>query len=365
MEVFIIIIVFFAMLTVLVLVHEWGHFIAARKNGIMVEEFGIGFPPRIWGIKKGETLYSINLIPIGGFVKLYGEEYHEENTGNFDSKLKSKAFINKKPWQKTSVIVAGVVMNFLLGWILMSYLFTQGVPTPTHNVIIEDVRSGSPASVAGLKKSDQITNVRVEGKDYKLDDTTEIISLSKKFGGKEMVFKVNRNGNVQDIKITPRKNPPNGEGPLGVVITSYVDKKYPWYEAPFYGLVHAAEITKTIVVELGKMLVSLVSFKQAKVDVAGPIGIAKLTGQAIKFGNNAVLELMALLSLNLAVVNILPFPALDGGRLVFVVYEWVTRRRVNKKVEQYTNVFGFVVLLSLMALVSIGEVVKLASDIIN
>ncbi|MBI1863021.1 site-2 protease family protein [Candidatus Microgenomates bacterium] len=337
MEVLIIIVVFIAILTVLVLVHEWGHFIVARKNGILVEEFGIGFPPRIWGKKRGETLYSINLIPIGGFVKLYGEEYHEEDGVKVDPRLKSRAFVNKKPWQKASVIVAGVVMNFILAWILISYLFTQGVPTPTHNVIVDDVKT----------------------------DTTELIALSKKFGGKDVVFNIKRQGAIKHITVVPRLNPPAGEGPLGIVITSYIEKKYPWYEAPFYGLVHSFQITQQIVVELGKMLVSLVSFQKTKVDIAGPIGIAKITGQAIKFGNNAVLELMALLSLNLAVVNILPFPALDGGRLVFVIYEWVTKRRANSKVEQYTNIFGMVVLLSLMAMVSTGEVIKLITDLIK
>ena len=353
------ILVFIIILAILVLIHEFGHFIAAKKNGIKVEEFGFGFPPRIWGIKKGETLYSINLLPIGGFVKLYGEEYHEEDGTKVDPKLKNRAFVNKKPWQKAVVIVAGVVMNFLLAWILISYLFTQGVPTPTNNVLIDDVKPGTPAATAGFKKSDEISSVRAGGRDQKVTDTNGLIALSKEYGGREVVFNVRRDGRDMKIAVTPRKNPPAGEGPLGIVITSYIEKKYPWYEAPFYGLVHSFQITRQIVVELGKTLASLLSFQGAKVDVAGPIGIAQFTGQAIKFGNNAVLELMALLSLNLAVVNILPFPALDGGRLVFVIYEWVTKRQVNKKIEQYTNIFGMVVLLTMAALISIHDIVKL------
>lgn len=353
------ILLFIVILTILVFVHELGHFIAAKKNGIKVEEFGFGFPPRLWGFKKGETIYSINWIPIGGFVKLYGEEYHEEGGEKVPAKDKDRTFVSKKPWQKAIVIIAGVVMNFALAWILISYLFTQGVPTPSNNVIVESVKPGTPAAAAGLMAKDEITSLNAGGQTLKVSTSEQLIKLSKEYGGKELVFSVKRGESTKNISVVPRKNPPAGEGPLGIVITSYIEKKYPWYEAPFYGLVHAFQITRQIVVELGKTLVSLVTAQKTNVDVAGPIGIAQFTGQAIKFGNNAVLELMALLSLNLAVVNILPFPALDGGRLVFVVYEWITRRQVNKKVEQYTNIFGMIVLLSLAALISINDIVKL------
>ena len=143
------------------------------------------------------------------------------------------------------------------------------------------------------------------------------------------------------------------------MITSFIEKKYPWYQAPFYGLVQSFTITKQIAIELGKTVSNLITLKKTNVDVTGPIGIAKYTGQAIKFGHNAVLELIALLSLNLAVVNILPFPALDGGRLVFVIYEWVTKKRVNKNLENYLNLAGIITLLSLAALISINDIIKL------
>ncbi|MFH0979900.1 MAG: site-2 protease family protein, partial [Candidatus Roizmanbacteria bacterium] len=129
------ILIFILTLTLLVLIHEFGHFLAAKKNGVRVEEFGFGLPPRIFGIRKGETLYSINLLPLGGFVKLYGEEYHEIK----NKSLSQRAFINKKPWVKFLIVISGVIGNFLLGWILISYLFTQGVPVPTNKVIVEKV----------------------------------------------------------------------------------------------------------------------------------------------------------------------------------------------------------------------------------
>lgn len=352
------IITFILILALLVLVHEFGHFIAAKKNGVRVEEFGFGFPPRLFGIKKGETLYSINLIPLGGFVKLYGEEYHEEGKKP-DKKLKNRAFVYKKPWQKSVIIVAGIVGNFLLGWVLISYLFTQGVPIPTNKVIIEQVQANSPAQISGLKSGDVIKSITVDGKAYALNSSSDLIKITKDYAGKSIETNILRNNKELSLGIIPRKNPPAGQGPLGVTITSFVTKKYSWYQAPFYGLVEASKLTKTIVVEISRILFQLVTLNKPSVDVAGPIGIARYMGQAIKFGNNAVLELVALLSLNLAVINILPFPALDGGRLVFVIYEWVTKRRVNKNVERYTNLIGILLLLSLAVIISINDIIKI------
>ena len=352
------IIVFIAILALLVLVHEFGHFIAAKKNGVKVEEFGFGFPPRLFGIKKGETIYSVNLIPLGGFVKLYGEEYHEEGKKK-SKKLRNKAFIYKKPWQKSLIIVAGIVGNFLLGWVLISFLFTQGVPTPTDKVIVEQVQPNTPAQSGGFRSGDVITQVQIREKTHLLNSASDLIRFSKDFSGEKITATVVRNNQQIKLAVVPRKNPPAGQGPLGIIITSFVEKKYSWYQAPFYGLIEAFKITKVIVIELSKTLFQLVMLRKPSVDVAGPIGIAQYTGQAIKFGKNAVLELVALLSLNLAVINILPFPALDGGRLIFVIYEWVTKRRVNKNVERYTNLVGIVILLSLAVIISINDIIKL------
>ncbi|MDO8609404.1 MAG: M50 family metallopeptidase [bacterium] len=356
------IIAFILILALLVLIHELGHFIVAKKNGIKVEEFGFGFPPRIFGKKIGETLYSINLFPIGGFVKMYGEEYREmkdSNTKHTLTKDEQSAFVNKKPWQKAIVIIAGVVNNFLLAWVLISFLFTQGVPSPIDKVLIEKMLPNSPAISAGLKEKDYITSINVNNKKYEIKATTDLINLSKKFAGENIIFNVSRNNKNISINIIPRKNPPKGEGPLGIAITSFIEKKYPWYQAPFYGLIESFNITQKIVKELSGVVFQLITLQKPSADVAGPIGIAQYTGQAIKFGKNAVIELIALLSLNLAIVNILPFPALDGGRLVFVFYEWITKKRVNQKIEQYTNLFGFIVLISFAALITIHDILKL------
>ncbi len=352
------IIAFILILGLLVLVHELGHFIAAKKNGIYVEEFGIGYPPRLFGKKIGETLYSINLLPLGGFVKLFGEEsdsYEKEKTIH----RKYRAFVNKKPWQRVVVLTAGVLGNFLLGWLLISVLFTRGIPTPTSNIIVEKVQPNSPADQADIKEKDTIIRAKVGNKEIVFQNADQLTTLAKESAGKNMILQVGRGKKNLVLVVTPRSNPPAGQGPLGIIITSYMEKKYPWYQAPFYGLIEAYRITKTIGSELVRTLVMVVTLQKTQVEVAGPIGIAQFTGQAIKYGLNAVFEFIAILSLNLAVLNILPFPALDGGRLVFVLYEWISKRPVNKNLEKYLNLVGFSVLLFLVVLISIHDIVKL------
>jgi len=352
-------IIFIITLSILVLVHEFGHFLMAKKMGVKVEEFGIGLPPRLFGIKKGETLYSLNLLPIGGFVKLYGEEYDELDRKNKTKQNKNRTFVNKKPWQKTLIVLGGVIGNFLLGWFIFSYLVTQGVPVPTNNVIVETVTKNSPAFAAGLQEKDVIKKIIYSDRTIDLISSTTLIEETKKSSGKNMSLLVQRGQRELAINLVPRINPPKGEGPLGVSVTSFVEKKYPWYTAPFYGLVEAFSITAKIATELAKMLFGFITFHKQNVDVAGPIGIANLAGQAIKFGRNAFLEFLALLSLNLAIMNILPFPALDGGRLVFVLYEGITKKRPNKNFEKYTNLIGFIMLLSLAALITVSDIMKL------
>jgi regulator of sigma E protease len=356
------IIIFILILGIVVLIHEFGHFIAAKKNGVLVEEFGFGFPPRLGGIKIGETLYSINLFPIGGFVKLFGEEYAQINQSVINTKKLNRSFVHKKPWQKIVIISAGVVGNFILGWFLISYVFTQGVPALTNQIIVETVMPKSPAAEAGIKEKDIIKEAVFNQKKYPLNSINDLVVLSKKSAGKEITLTVARNKKVVIIKLIPRQKPPAGEGPLGLVLTSLVEKKYPWYQAPFYGLKEAAHITWQIISQLNQTLVQLITFKKPSADVVGPIGIASYTSQVMKFGKNALLEFIALISLNLAIINILPFPALDGGRVAFVIYEMITKKRVNANIERNLNLIGFSILMSLALIVSINDILKLINS---
>lgn len=354
---------FFIILSILILIHELGHFIAAKKNNVYVEEFGFGLPPRILSIRFGETLYSLNLLPFGGFVKLLGEE-EDVSAKKLPVELKKRSFLLKKPLVKALIIIAGVLANFFLGWLIISYLFTQGVPTPTDNVMVEKVARGSPAEKAGLQEKDLITSATAFGTDdlkiikNPLKKTEDLISLSKNFAGRQIILTIKRQNKEFKVFVVPRTNPPAGEGPLGVVVTTIINKKYPFYLAPFFGFLETVKLTFLTLRELLKMLFNLITFKKIAVDVAGPLGIAKLTSQVVKFGGNALLQFLALLSINLAVINIFPFPALDGGRLIFVIYEWLSKKRVNPKIEKTVNSFGFAVLISLIILITINDLTK-------
>lgn len=358
------ILVFILILSVLVLVHELGHYLVAKKLGVKVEEFGFGFPPRIWGKKVGETLYSINLLPIGGFVKLFGED--DAGGGKLgsvaDEALSAKgkdlkrAFFARPVWQRASIVVAGVVMNFLLAFVILSYLFAvQGVSTPGNDVQVVAIAPHSPAAQV-LKTGEIIKSV--DG--HNLTNPTQLITYTKAHLGQELTLVVLDSGKAHTVKITPRVHYPADEGAMGVAISPTLHiKKYPWYEAPWVGLKESFSETWMILQGLWMTLTTLAVQRQVPQGLAGPVGIAQLTGQFIKIGPDAVLSLVSLLSLNLAVLNILPIPALDGGRFFFILIEAVTRRKVNPKFEGYAHAAGMVFLLALIALITFHDLVRI------
>lgn len=356
------IIAFIIILSILVLIHEFGHYITAKKLGIKVEEFGVGFPPRAYGKKIGETVYSINWLPVGGFVKLYGED--DAGGGSISSKPKvenvredvGRAFYARPLWQRMLVVTSGVIMNFLLAVVVISFLFaSQGVPLPTEHVTVTEVSHASPAEIAGLKKGDQILSMN--GKVLKT--TESFISETKKHRGQEVSLQVVRDGREFTTKLTPRIQAPKNQGAIGVAITNIEVKKYSWIEAPFYGTMEAGKFSWMIVKGLVTMVTDFALHGVKPQGVAGPIGVAQLTGEAVRAGWFAVLWFLSLLSLNLAVLNILPVPALDGGRFFFMIIEMVTGRKVSPKYEAYAHGAGLVVLLSLMALITFFDIARL------
>ena len=349
------VVVFFLILSILVFVHELGHFLAAKKFGIYVEEFGFGLPPRLFGIKRGETIYSVNYLPFGGFVKLYGEEGLEGGKkGKVD---KDRAFYTRPVWQRIIVIAAGVIMNFLLAIVVISYIFTQGVMVPTQNVHIEKILAGSPAEEAGLKEGDVVKRIE----EVNITSTDQLISTTKKYLGEVITLVVLREGVEISLNITPRRDYPADQGPMGVSISNFEEKKYSIVEAPYEGLKQSLFLSYELVKGLGKTLWKFVTFQNVSKDVAGPIGIAQMTGEAIKFGRNAVLEMLGLLSLNLAIINILPFPALDGGRLLFVVIEGITGKRIKTHWERNIHQAGMAILLILILLVTVNDLLRVFS----
>jgi regulator of sigma E protease len=234
---------FFILLSILVLIHEFGHFIVAKRNGMLVEEFGFGLPPRIYGKKIGETIYSINLLPFGGFVKIFGETPEDlkkikQSKQNVE-RYKQRAFNNKSTWQKTAVLIAGPTMNFILAAVLIAFMFTKGVYLLSDSVSIISVDPGSPAAQAGLLKGDIIRSVDSEP----ITSNDDLIKLSRVKAGQKVLLQYERNGVTNKILLVPRKNPPKGQGPMGVEITNYELKTYPFYLAPIVGVWESLKIS--------------------------------------------------------------------------------------------------------------------------
>lgn len=362
------IITFIIILSILVFIHELGHFLTAKKLGMRVEEFGFGLPPRIWGKKVGETIYSINWLPVGGFVRIAGEDMVEnaasaETAGESRKTLLTKLTVKQKReffWarsklHRTMVLLAGVTMNFLLAVLIISYIFTQGVFVPSDRVHIEKVTENSPASDAGLQENDII----LQFGETKIKNTENLVKITQEKGNMPTPVTILRNGEELTLILTPRKDPPEGQGPLGIVITNLEEKKYTWYEAPFYGMIEAVKLSWFMISTLAVMVWKLITFQGGQVEVAGPVGIAQATGQAIKEGYMAVLQLAGLLSLNLAIFNVLPIPALDGGRLFFVLFEDILGKRIKPKAEAAVHQIGMLFLLSLVVLVTINDILRI------
>ncbi len=359
--------IFILILSILVMIHELGHFLVAKKFGIKVEEFGFGLPPRVFGKKIGETIYSINWLPIGGFVRLLGEDRDtpEAEKANL-TELKERAFYNRPVWQRSLVLVAGVFMNFFLAVVVISYLFTQGVMVPTQRVHVEKIQTGSPAEEAGLRQKDIIKIIKFTDKanltqEVVIKNGDALIQTTRDHLGEKLILVIDRDGRELQTEVTPRKDFPKDEGPMGVEISSYEEKKYPLWQAPILGTSEALSLSAELAKGLGKTVWKLITFQPVSKDVAGPLGIAEMTGQAVKFGEKAVLELLGLLSLNLAILNILPFPALDGGRLLFVLIEGVTGRRLRTNWERYIHQAGMAILLFLIVLVTVNDLIRIFS----
>lgn len=343
------ILIFVIALSILVLVHELGHFFSAKSVGIKVEEFGLGLPPRMLGKKIRGTIFSLNWLPLGGFCKLYGEEGNGKGTN---------AFNNKNPWQKMLVVLGGVLMNIALAIIIFAVVYSiLGIPYETKKVKIIDVNKNSPAEMANLKVDDWV--ISVGGKE--VNTANELIEAVAKDVGKKTKLFVEQNGVRKEIEVEVRQNPPDGEGKMGVAVSNMEMKKIPWYQfykGIGYGFKEAYYWGKIISGGVFKMVADLFRGQVPK-DVAGPVGMYEAT-TAIKKnqGMLAVIHFFGVVSVNLAVVNILPFPALDGGRIIFVLYELFTRKKAKPQLEALINNAGMIILLSMIFLITIGDVLR-------
>ena len=351
------ILIFLLVLSILVLVHESGHFFIAKRAGVRVEEFGFGLPPRIIGKRIGETVYSLNWLPFGGFVRLYGEQ---DEDGITDPR---RAFLNKSKKAKALIVVAGVIMNIILAIVAFAIVYSvSGIPRETGHLKVIDITAGSPAQVAGIVVGDVITKVGKDSVTTSVDFTNKISAVK----GKSTVFEIQRTvaGQTSTVKITltPRTNPPTGEGPIGITYTTMEIYYPPVFLRPFYGIYYGFKDAvfwgETIVLGLWGLIAGL--FKGiVPQGVSGPVGIFAVTTEAAQSGVLTLINFLGILSLNLAILNVLPFPALDGGRLLFIGIEAVTGRRVSPKVEGTIHSIGMIILLILLLLITIGDVRRL------
>lgn len=319
---------FLILLSVLVFVHEGGHFLFAKRFGVKVEEFGFGLPPRVWGKKIKDTIYSLNLLPLGGFVRLKGEEQAEAlGLGKVGS------FAIQSKWKRAVIIAAGALGNFILAWIIFSILLVVGNPVAAGKVEVGAVAQNSPASEIGLDAGDFILSFEGE----KVETAGELVELTSQNIGKLVVLEIEEEGQTRFAAVVPRENPPEGEGRLGIQITTAItDEKVPFWQAPFLGLIRTVEALESLTAGLGQAIGDLFAGKE--VAVGGPVAIYALTESVANNGGvKLFLQFVALLSLNLVVVNLLPIPALDGGRILFIGIEAIRRKKLSPRTEHLVN----------------------------
>lgn len=327
-------------ISILILIHEFGHFIVAKKMGLLVEEFGFGFPPRIFSKKIGETTYTLNLLPFGGFVKIHGEEPGTPLEGL----EKERSFAFQPAWRRAAIILAGVLMNFLLGWFLISLIFFAGTEKA---VLISQVLPDSPAAVAGIKAGDKVLG---------FDNTTAFIEFIEKNRGKSINFTISRSGEEIRMMAVPRLAPDPG---LGIALSDAGMEKLPFLASIAEGFKTSISVIASIFSAFASLLFGLLTQGRILVDFVGPIGIFGVANQAGALGFLYLLQLIAVISLNLMVLNVLPFPALDGGRLLFVLIEKIKGSPISPNWERSFNTVGFLLLILLMVAITLRDIVRL------
>ena len=381
------IIIFILVLSLLVFVHEMGHFVTARRFGVKAEEFGFGFPPRavgwyknragkwrtIFGNKSVEsleneadenkrpapkaTVYSLNWLLVGGFVKIKGQDGEEKESGD--------SFAGQKIWRRVVILAAGVFMNIVLAWVLFSIGYMIGLPQSTDTVsryarvstpevVIADVMPNTPAAQAGLKVDDlvlKVDNISI-GTEKALQDAIAADA------GKTATLLIKRSTQEMTITVTPTA-PTGGRATIGVAIFSAGLVSYPFFVAIWEGLRTSILLLIQIVVAFAVLIRDLFMGHNVGSQFAGPVGIATITGQAARLGFSYLLQFVALLSLNLAIVNILPFPALDGGRILFLGIEKIKGKPVKREVENIIHNIGFFLLIALVIFITYRDIVKL------
>lgn len=337
--------------SVLVLAHEAGHFFAARFFNLKIDEFGFGFPPRIFSKRKGETEYSLNWLPFGGFVRIAGE--NDKISGNLSAleslpeEEKKRYFLFQSGFRRSLIILAGVFVNFVLGWLILSGVFMVG---SEPILVINEVQTASPAESIGLKAGDVIVGYA------KADDFIKFVDENR---GKEIELLIRRNGYEKLFKVVPRVEPKENEGAIGVSLVEGGIPKKSFFGALSEGLKQSLNLALIVIYSLYELIRNLILKGSLIAEVAGPVGIIAVAHQVGGVGLIYLFQFLGLISVNLAVINLLPFPALDGGRFFLIVLEKIKGSPVSLRTEAIINGIGFAFLLFLIIVISIRDIIRL------
>lgn len=346
------VLIFLAVLLICVLAHEWGHFIVARKSGMRVEEFGFGIPPRLWSWKKGKTIYSLNALPIGGFVKIAGENGVEEG-------IPREEQFDSKPWYlQAAVLVAGVVCNMILALLLFVVAYSVGMPavSETGTPTIVSVSPGFPADAVGLRVGNVVEKVVVDGKEV-TPLTTDALRERIAANAKTVVLTYIQDGETKEVTLIPKEEGENRM--IGIALERIGPVKMNLWQSIGAAWMQIKNITSAIWHTLASLIGSLFGEKASVGGLVGPVGLAREVKGAATIGFAYLLAFTAAISVNLAVLNILPFPALDGGRLLVVLLEAIFRRKFSKKVVGFIHASGFLILIGLMLVLTVGDIRRL------
>ncbi len=364
------VLIFLAVLFVLVLVHELGHFATAKWFGMRVDEFGIGFPPKLFGIKKGETEYTFNLFPIGGFVRIFGEDGDAKEPATAVAIPDPRSFTGKSKWAQSVVLLAGITMNILFAWLLVMIAYGVGVQgivnpedaTPNARLIITQVLPGGPAELVKVEPGAVLKGVTAG--DANLEDftpagfstfvsthTDEPLTIFYTYNGEPRMVQLESQSGV--IAEDPDKRA------IGVALSLVDTIERSPKEVVIDSGAYVLTGIRDIVTGLGGLLADAFRLEADFTQVAGPVGIVGLVGEASAYGITTLLMFTAFISLNLAVINVLPFPALDGGRLLFVIIEAIKGTPIQSRIAGILNTIGFVILLALMAAVTWNDIARL------
>lgn len=370
------IIIFIIILGVLIVVHEFGHFLAARRTGIRVDEFGIGYPPRAARLFRWhETIFTLNWIPFGGFVKIFGENPDEESLSGPES---ATSFARKSKPAQALVVAAGVIFNLLFAWFLISIGFMVGLPSPVGEgaaatrvenprLVIVNIAEGSPAALAGLKVGDVIDAVSADSAVLSPNISEEVPTLSPEivsfFIGEhedsEISIAYSRGKEWGRVSVMPQEGIVSDKKAIGISMEMIGTLKLPPHQAIWEGAKTTALLTKATTISIAAFIFDAFRGQSDISQITGPVGIVGLVGDASRLGFIFILSFTAFISINLAVINLIPFPALDGGRLLFILIEAIKRSPINPRIANGLNAVGFVLLISLMIIVTANDILRL------